>query len=86
MGVIEPLLVQNAPGPIIHHKEIPVAEISQTRREAIKLGTGGVATALAYLSIPDFVFPGHNQDEELVPFLDMPRTPPNRLDCETLDS
>ena len=63
-----------------------MAEISETRREAIKIGTGGVATALAYLSIPDFVFPGQNQDEELVPFLDMPRTPPNRLDWETLDS
>ena len=63
-----------------------MAEISETRREAIKIGTGGVAAALACLSIPDFVFPGQNQDEELVPFLDMPRTPPNRLDWETLDS
>ena len=57
-----------------------MVESSKTRREAIKTATGGVAAALACLSIPEFVFPGQNQDEELVPFLDMPRTPPNRLD------
>jgi len=58
----------------------------QTRREALKTGSAAIAAALAHMSMPGFVFPGQGQDEELVPFLDMPRTPPNRLDWETLDS
>ncbi len=35
---------------------------------------------------PHFVFPAQAEGEELVPFLETPRTPPNRLDWETLDS
>ena len=35
---------------------------------------------------PRFVFPAEEAGEELVPFLDTPRTPPHRLDWETLDS
>lgn len=35
---------------------------------------------------PDFVFPAEGDDEELVPFLNVPRSGPNRLDWETLDS
>ncbi len=58
----------------------------QTRREALKVGSAAIAAAVAHLSMPGFVFPGEGSDEELVPFLDMPRTPPNRLDWETLDS
>jgi DMSO/TMAO reductase YedYZ molybdopterin-dependent catalytic subunit len=57
-----------------------------TRREALKAGSAAAAFAVAHLSMPGFVFPGEGQDEELVPFLDMPRTPPNMLDWETLDS
>jgi DMSO/TMAO reductase YedYZ molybdopterin-dependent catalytic subunit len=58
----------------------------QTRREALKAGSAAIAVAVAHMSMPGFVFAGQGQDEELVPFLDMPRTPPNRLDWETLDS
>jgi DMSO/TMAO reductase YedYZ molybdopterin-dependent catalytic subunit len=58
----------------------------QTRREALKAGSAAIAVALAHMSMPGFVFPGQGRDEELVPFLDMPRTPPDRLDWETLDS
>ena len=38
------------------------------------------------LSHPEFVFPDQREDEELVPFLNMPRTDQYRLDWETLDS
>lgn len=58
----------------------------QTRREALKAGSAAAAFAVAHMSMPGFVFPGEGRDEELVPFLDMPRTPPNLLDWETLDS
>jgi DMSO/TMAO reductase YedYZ molybdopterin-dependent catalytic subunit len=58
----------------------------QTRREALKAGSAAIAAAVAHMSMPGFVFPGQGPHEELVPFLDMPRTPPNRLDWETLDS
>ena len=54
------------------------------RRDILKAGTA--AMLLAHLSAPDFVFADEQAEEELVPFLDMPRTPPNRLDWETLDS
>jgi DMSO/TMAO reductase YedYZ molybdopterin-dependent catalytic subunit len=52
-----------------------------TRRQALKIGVAGIATVLAS---PRFVFPGQDDGEELVPFLNMPRTGPNRLDWETL--
>lgn len=58
----------------------------QSRRAALKAGTAAAAFAVAHMSMPGFVFPGEGQDEELVPFLDMPRTPPHLLDWETLDS
>jgi DMSO/TMAO reductase YedYZ molybdopterin-dependent catalytic subunit len=58
---------------------------AQTRRQALKTGSAAIAAALAYMSAPGFAFPGEGEGEELVPFLDMPRTPPNRLDWETLD-
>ncbi len=63
-----------------------MAQQPQTRREALKIGSAAIAVAVAHMSMPGFVFSGQRQDEELVPFLDMPRTPPNRLDWETLDS
>src|SRR5690606_12457655 len=34
---------------------------------------------------PSVAFPAQGEQEELVPFLDTPRTPPNRLDWETLE-
>ncbi len=51
----------------------------------MKAGSGAIAVALAHMSMPDFVFPAQVEGEELVPFLNMPRTAPNRLDWETLD-
>ena len=54
-----------------------------TRRQALRAGTIGIAAVLAS---PNFVFPDQDDEEELVPFLNMPRTGPNRLDWETLTS
>ncbi len=45
-----------------------------------------LAAGLAWLSDPRIALPAQSSSEELVPFLDTPRTPPNRLDWETLDS
>lgn len=53
-----------------------------TRRQTLQTGVAGIAAVLA---TPSFVFPNQDDDEELVPFLNMPRTGPNRLDWETLD-
>ncbi|MDP6557433.1 MAG: molybdopterin-dependent oxidoreductase [Pirellulaceae bacterium] len=52
-----------------------------TRRQALQTSVAGIAAVLAS---PRFVFPDQNEEEELVPFLNMPRTGPNRLDWETL--
>ena len=52
-----------------------------TRRQVLQTGAAGIAAVLAS---PRFVFPDQDDDEELVPFLNMPRTGPNRLDWETL--
>lgn len=57
-----------------------------TRRDALMTGSSAAAALLAWLSLPDVAFPAVASDEELVPFLDMPRTPPERLDWETLDA
>jgi DMSO/TMAO reductase YedYZ molybdopterin-dependent catalytic subunit len=57
----------------------------QSRRDVLKAGTGALAVALAQMAMPTFVFPSQKDDEELVPFLNMPRSAPNRLDWETLD-
>ncbi len=57
-----------------------------TRREALQTGSAFFAVLLAKMSLPDFVLAGQDEDEELVPFLNMPRTGPDRLDWETLDS
>jgi DMSO/TMAO reductase YedYZ molybdopterin-dependent catalytic subunit len=55
-----------------------------TRRDLLK---AGFATAAAGLTLPlwkAFALPPAKPGEELVPFLNMPRTPPNRLDWEML--
>lgn len=57
-----------------------------SRREVVGRGLSSVAAGIALMTNPQFVFPAQEADEELVPFLDTPRTPPNRLDWETLDS
>ena len=53
-----------------------------TRRQALQTGIAGIAGVLAS---PSFVFPDQDEEEELVPFLNMDRTGPNRLDWETLN-
>jgi DMSO/TMAO reductase YedYZ molybdopterin-dependent catalytic subunit len=55
------------------------------RRGALQLGSATIAALFAEMASPGFVFPDQTEGETLVPFLDMPRTPPNRLDWETLD-
>ena len=57
-----------------------------SRRKALKTGVAAVAIGTAKLSMPAFAFPSPEADDELVPFLNMPRTGPNRLDWETLDN
>lgn len=54
------------------------------RRQALKIGGALFAAAMSEMTMPGFVFPGQDGDEELVPFLNMPRNAPNRLDWETL--
>ncbi|MCA9212234.1 MAG: sulfite oxidase [Planctomycetales bacterium] len=56
-----------------------------TRRTALKAGSVALGVALTKMATPAFAFPGEGDEEELVPFLNMPRTAPNRLDWETLD-
>jgi DMSO/TMAO reductase YedYZ molybdopterin-dependent catalytic subunit len=56
-----------------------------TRRDVLRVGGASVAAGLALFADPTFVFPAQAAGEELVPFLDTPRTPPNRLDWETLE-
>ncbi|MCA9077930.1 MAG: molybdopterin-dependent oxidoreductase [Planctomycetaceae bacterium] len=63
-----------------------MSEYAMTRRDVMRAGLSSAATGLALMSSPQFVFPAETEGEELVPFLDTPRTPPNRLDWETLDS
>jgi DMSO/TMAO reductase YedYZ molybdopterin-dependent catalytic subunit len=57
-----------------------------SRRDVLKQGVASAAAGVALMAWPRFVFPGQQSDEELVPFLNMPRTPENRLDWEMLDS
>ncbi len=54
------------------------------RRDALITGSAAIAAAIAQLSSSDYAFSNQADDEQLVPFLDMPRTPPKRLDWETL--
>lgn len=61
-----------------------MTEQRPTRRDALKTGSAAVAALLAQMSMPGFTFAGESDDDELVPFLNMPRTTPNRLDWETL--
>lgn len=60
--------------------------IVATRREAIKSTSLSAAALMAWLSQAPGGFTQEAANGELVPFLDEPRTPPNRLDWEALDS
>ena len=57
-----------------------------TRRDMLQTGIGSVGVLLTWLAQSDFLFADQQANEELVPFLDMPRPGPNRLDWETLDA
>ena len=57
-----------------------------TRREVLQSGSIAIGAALAAMSLPKFILADQQDDEELVPFLDMPRSRPQMLDWETLDS
>ncbi len=56
-----------------------------TRRQAIKTSAAATVMGWATSSFPAFVQANSDADEELVPFLNMPRSRPNSLDWETLD-
>jgi DMSO/TMAO reductase YedYZ molybdopterin-dependent catalytic subunit len=57
---------------------------SLNRREVLQTATSTTAALLAWMASAGIAFPAQDSDDELVPFLDMPRTPPNRLDWEML--
>jgi DMSO/TMAO reductase YedYZ molybdopterin-dependent catalytic subunit len=61
-----------------------MSEFSPSRRELLKASMASVATGMALMSLPDFIFGGQAADEELVPFQNVPRSTPNSLDWETL--
>ena len=52
-----------------------------TRRQALQTTMAGIAAVLAS---PKFVFPGQEDEEELVDFIDGERLQPNRLDWQSL--
>ncbi|MCI0534894.1 MAG: molybdopterin-dependent oxidoreductase [Verrucomicrobiales bacterium] len=68
----------------ITREESPVMQAQFSRREILQAGLGGMAMCAASFSFPAWAFPPEEPDEELVSFLDMPRTGENRLDWETL--
>ena len=59
---------------------------SFTRREVLKAGLATMAMGAAGVSLPALAFPPTEPGEELLPFLNEPRTGANRLDWETLDT
>ena len=56
-----------------------------TRRDVLKSGSSTATAILAWMATPGFASAATEVDEELVPFLDTPRTSPDRLDWETLE-
>ena len=56
-----------------------------SRRQALQTATKGLTAAAAVTSIPAWALPDLLPNEALVPFEDMPRTGPNRLDWESLN-
>ena len=61
-----------------------MAQTLSTRREVLRVGTATMAVAMAQLSMPDFVFPGEQKDEDIVPFLHADPAKPKRLDWQSL--
>ncbi len=63
-----------------------MSDTHPSRRDILRTGASAFAAGLAMFVRPEFVFPAEGDNEELVPFQNVPRTGPNRLDWETLDS
>ena len=57
---------------------------AKLNRRAV-LQSGSAAALLAWMALPECTLFADESDDQLVPFLDMPRTPPDRLDWETLE-
>jgi DMSO/TMAO reductase YedYZ molybdopterin-dependent catalytic subunit len=57
-----------------------------SRRDMLKTGFASFGAGLALMNSPGFVIAAQQAEEELVPFQDVPRSGPNSLDWETLDS
>jgi DMSO/TMAO reductase YedYZ molybdopterin-dependent catalytic subunit len=62
-----------------------MSENLASRRELLKTGLTAVTAGLAMMTLPEFAFPGQSDDEELIPFENVPRSTPESLDWETLD-
>ena len=62
-----------------------MTSLSLTRRELMQTTASALAIGLAQMSMPGFVFAGEEADEDVVPFLDMPRARPGMLDWEGLE-
>jgi len=61
-----------------------MANVTVSRRQAIAAGAASVGAALALFADPHFVLAGQGDDEELLPFINEPRSRPDSLDWETL--
>ena len=64
----------------------PIDSISINRRTALKTGLAATALGMTKFTLPAWAFTPELHDEVLVSFLDMPRTPANRLDWEQLSN
>ncbi len=58
---------------------------SLSRRKALQTSGRALAVAAGIRALPNWALAEPQANETLVPFEDMPRTPPNRLDWETLN-
>ena len=64
-----------------------MSDTTVTRRDALqKLSLSAMTIGFAQMSMPGFIFATQKEDEDLVPFLNMPRSTRAMLDWETLDS
>jgi len=63
-----------------------IANPSMSRRAMMATSSAAVGAMLAQVSLSSFVFANEQESEELVPFLNMPRSTRQMLDWETLDS
>ena len=52
---------------------------ASSRREMLRASGATFAAALAHMTWPEFTLAGQDESEELVPFINEPRTPENRL-------